>query len=238
MAIESVQALTLIDRSKIDYRDMSVDFPLYAVRELGGDLDRVLTPAIKASEPGTASCFSARSERSHSLTLRDCALLELYSSYGLGYMDRWNGHYEPATRLAELSVLLADHIDAEGTYVIDDFHVCTLPEVWFYTERRTGDLSTTGCIGLGARLRDTPRWSHGLLVFAAELHDETLGLRLASLATAASQMNRPRVISVRDRRIVLIIGGSTTQGEPARETIESLSRYETLASVLLEANPT
>ena len=35
-ALEAVRGLTLVTRSEIDYRDLSVDFPLYAVRELVG----------------------------------------------------------------------------------------------------------------------------------------------------------------------------------------------------------
>lgn len=35
-ATDAIAALTLVDRDKVDFRDLSVDFPLFAVRELGG----------------------------------------------------------------------------------------------------------------------------------------------------------------------------------------------------------
>src|SRR5947207_3138679 len=46
LALEAIQALTLVDREKIDFRDLSVDFPLLAYRELGGDLDSVVDWAV------------------------------------------------------------------------------------------------------------------------------------------------------------------------------------------------
>jgi hypothetical protein len=171
------------------------------------------------------------------LTAKDCALLPVRSHYGLGFMDRWTADYQPDTKLAELSVLLADAFEAERQYLIDDLHVCSLPEVWFHQKRRTGDIPAEGCVALGAHLDGAPRYSHGLLVFAAQVRDEARVSRLSSQAAAASNTVRPRVAATHDRRIVLIVGGSTTQGEPAMESTESLSRYAGLASRLLESDP-
>jgi hypothetical protein len=234
--LEAIWALTLIDRAKVDYRDLSVDFPLFAVRELGGDLTDVITLAVAASEPGTSSCFSAKAERSRTLTAKDCALFPVRSHYGLGFMNRWNADYQPDTNLAELSILLADAIEAEGQYSIDDLHISQLPEEWFYQERRTGHIPTEGCVGLGAHLNGAPRYSHGLIVFAAQVRDESVVSKLSSLAAAASSTVRPRVAAIHDRRIVLIVGGSTTRGEPTIESTDSLSRYAGLASRLLESD--
>jgi len=238
MALESVAALTLVDRSKLDFRDLSVDFPLYAVRELGGDLDEVVARAAASSESGTASSFWAKAKRAHTLTLKECAVLEVHSSYGLGYMTRWSAPYEPTTLLAEFAVLLADQVDAEGLYEIEDLHVCELPEVWFYKDRLTGHIPTAGGVGLSAHLRGASRFSHGLIIFAAEFGDETVGPRLAALANAAGSVNRPRVATVRDRRLALFVGGSATKGEPARESPESMSRYSKLVGDLFEASAT
>jgi hypothetical protein len=106
MALEAIWALTLVDRTKIDFRDLSVDFPLFAVGELDGDLSKVIRLAESASEPGTASRFAATAERSRTLTAKECGLLPIRSHYGLGFMDRWAAEYQPNTKVAELAVRL------------------------------------------------------------------------------------------------------------------------------------
>jgi hypothetical protein len=235
MALESVAALTLVDRSKIDFRDLSVDFPLYAVRELGGSLDEVVARAAASSESGTARSFLAKARRAHTLTLKDCALLEVHSSYGLGYMTRRSASYQPTTRLAEFAVLLADQVDAEGVYEIDDLHIGELPEVWFYKDRRTGHIPTAACVGLSAHLRGVSRFSHGLIIFVAAFGDDTVGPNLAALVDAAGSIDRPRAATARDRRLGVIIGGSDTAGEVAHESRESMSRYAELIGSLFES---
>ena len=127
MAVEAVNALTLVDRSTIDFRDLSVDFPLFAVRELGGDLDAVITGAIDSSEPGTASCFAAARDRARTSSLSDCALVRVSTAHGVGFMDDWTGSIPPPTALAELAVHLADSIEAEGTYTAAQMDVSALP---------------------------------------------------------------------------------------------------------------
>ncbi len=69
-ALEAVAALTLVDRSLIDYRDLSVDFPLYAVRVLGGNVSEVVESAVERSEPGTSRAFEARAPSAATITLR------------------------------------------------------------------------------------------------------------------------------------------------------------------------
>ena len=51
--------LTLVEREKIDYRDLSVDFPLYAVRQLGISTDEVIDMAVLRSSLGTTQAFEA-----------------------------------------------------------------------------------------------------------------------------------------------------------------------------------
>jgi hypothetical protein len=44
---QAISALTLVTRSRIDYRYLNVDFPLFAVHQLDGDVDQVTRRAVQ-----------------------------------------------------------------------------------------------------------------------------------------------------------------------------------------------
>jgi hypothetical protein len=151
-AREAVQALTLVTASKIDYRDLSVDFPLYAVGRLGGDLTEALASAAANSESGTSASFTARAGRAERLTLKDCALLEVNSRYGLGFLETWARPYAPESDLAGMAVRMADAIDAARRYAVNDLHLSSLPEVWFDRPAKPpGDIPVNGCVRASRR---------------------------------------------------------------------------------------
>jgi len=235
-AQESVLALTLITLAKVDFRDLSVDFPLYSARKLGGDIGLIIGNAVALSEPGTSRYFAAKSERAFGLSLQNCALLEIRSSYGLGFMDVWSPLVTSTADLAKSAVLLADEIDSEGQYAVQGLHVTELPEVWFTPSKRAETIPTAGCVSLSASLRGgSAPPSHGLLVFLAELHDDRTASKLEKRAASATDAIRPQVTAVHDRRIVLVIGGSSTHGEDPIETPKSLSRFRRIALAVLQA---
>jgi hypothetical protein len=224
-ASEAVRSLTLITLSQIDYRDLSAEFPLHAVSELGGDLDHAIRDAVALSEPSIASYFAARGEAARTGSLRDWPLLEVRSSYGLGYMDHLSSGYGPSIAIAEMAVRLADMIDVDGRYLVKNMQTSDLPEVWFNAKRRTGKLPATGCVSLSATLQGSAdRWSHGLLVFLAEMATESVASELTMAATISTG-ERPQVATAVDRCIVLVIGGSFTHGQKAIETTGTLARY-------------
>lgn len=231
----AIDALTLATRDRIDYRDLSVDFTLFAVRELGGNLTTTVDGAVERSEPGTAQVFQARREPARTMTLADCALVEVKSTHGIGFMDAWyRTARAPTTRLAEAVVALADLIEADGDYLVGSMQVSTLPDVWF-GRRPSGDtIATRGSAGLRADhvLSDAP-FSHGLLVFLAELDSPDLAAELVRAANDASHDDRPRSALHEGRTLALFVGGSSTQGEPALETAASLQRFHPLARAVL-----
>ena len=95
---------------------MDVDFPLYAVRRLGGDASDTAKSAAGASERGTRAVFNAR--RGARVSLKGCGLLEVTSRYGLGFLEMLEGRYAPVTDLAGAAIRIADAIDADGRYVV------------------------------------------------------------------------------------------------------------------------
>lgn len=222
----AIDALTLVSRDKIDFRDLSVDFPLYAVRELGGDLTRTIDRAVDRCEPDTAGCFEAARGRAPSLTLTDCALIRVSTSHGMGFMDDWTGATQPPSGVAGAAVALADLIDAEGSYLVRDVKVTELPGVWFAGAGSVEDITTRGCVSLSAdHVSVTHPYSHSLMVFVAELPSSQRATELARAASASSSSERPRSAEQIDRFMVLFIGGSATMGESPLETAASLERF-------------
>jgi hypothetical protein len=224
-AQEAVRALTLVTASRIDVRDLSVDFPLYAVGRLGGDLTEVVASAAGSSEPGTRAAFAARSRRAARLTLQDCAFIEVRSRYGLGFMETWAEPYGPQSDLAGIGVRAADRIDAVGRYAVDGLHLSSLPEIWFGRDAKpTGGIPVSGCVSIAASIPGRSRWEHGLLLFLAEVATTHAASALVDRAEAASTADRPRVAASEDRLLLVLIGGSTTSGQTPLETEASLGR--------------
>ena len=223
VAREAVQALTLVTSSKIDYRDLSVDFPLYAVGRLGGNLTEALASAAASSESGTRGSFTAKAGRADRLTLKDCALLEVNSRYGLGFIDTWAQPYAPESDLAGMAVRIADVIDAALRHTVNDLHLSSLPEVWFgRSAKPTGDIAVNGCVSVSASLTDGSRWGPGLLVFLAEVDSAKTASNLVARAGAASTLDRPRTAGSEGRLFLILIGGSSTRGDQPLETQASL----------------
>jgi hypothetical protein len=237
-AVQGAQALTLVDRDRIDFRDLSADFPLYACRQSGEPIDPLVERLVERSTQSTASVFKAALKRIPTVTLADCALLEVNTSYGLGFMERWLGSDDlvdlvQEAELGTRAVRLADRIDADGSYLTTDFAVTGLPGVWFSQERTTHSLPTTACVNVRCAAALTKPYSHALLVFIAQSRTTTEAEQLAARANDAATPTRPRVAVTTGPRLCLIIGGSFTTGEKAHETSVTLNRFADLALTLL-----
>ena len=234
LVLQAVHTLTLVEREKIDYRDLSVDFPLYAVRQLGISTDEVIDMAVLRSSLGTTQAFEASRLRARSATLADCALIQISSKYGLGFMEAWTRDYDTATGVAELSIEIADSIDTEGTYTALTLRVGHLPGVWFSLQRAMGDVPASACVRVDCQLVGAKRWSHGLLIFVADVGSSSLAEDLAVRAQGASDSSRPRVTINSGQRLILLVGGSATSGEAPRETAKSLNRFRIQLASKLE----
>lgn len=223
--LEAVEALTLVSSPKIDYRDMSVDFPLYAVGRLGGSQTDAAALAAAKSERGTAASFTAAAGRAARMTLSDCALLEVTSHYGLGFLDTWAQPYAPDSDLAGMAIRIADSVDAAGRYSVDGLHLSTLPGVWFGKPSTLPlGILTSGCVSVSATISGGSRRGAGLLAFVAEVESPEAASSLVAEAEAASTVSRPRAAGSDGPRILLIVGGTSTRTRKAAETDGSLER--------------
>lgn len=232
-AASAIRALMLVDRDRIDFRDLSVDFPLYAVRELGGDVRAQIDLAARHSSRGTAEAFEAARGRAKRISLRDCALVQISTSHGIGFVDDLTGARRPPVSLAQAVVPLLDLIDEEGTYRTGDPSVSDLPGVWF-GERDAMRIAVDGCVSFsGDHVQSTHPYSHTLLAFVSDFRKEREAKRLAAAASDASTPVRPRHAVAVGRRLALFIGGSVTMNEDALESSDSLERFSRLACGLL-----
>lgn len=231
LAVLAVDALTLVDVDRIDFRDLRVDFPLLAARDLGWNpADAILRAAYRSSS-ATASFFEAARARAATVTLGKCLLLAIRTRHGVGFMDDLATGSSPPVDLAQDAVDLADRIDAEGSYVVGGLYGTDLPAVWFDVAGRVMEIETRGCVAIRAdHVTSTGPYSHGLLVFAAELPSPAVAAQLADGAARWSTTNRPQTAFVADRHLVLFIGGSATMREAPLETVESLRRFHALAA--------
>jgi hypothetical protein len=220
-----------VRRDRIDPRDLDVDFPLYAIRQLGGDLEAGIAVAAAHAEPETAELFRARAPAAARLTLADCALLPVDSVHGLGFMDTLAEPYPVRKDLPRLAIRCADCVDREGPYEVQALHLSDLPAVWFGLGRGGPlDLPNQGCIAISAPLRDGGSASHALLLFVADVGSPAEAATLAERAVLASGPVRPRSAVVVDGALVVVIGGSATAGQAP---IESTASIQQLADALL-----
>jgi hypothetical protein len=237
-AVEAVHALCLVRRDRIDPRDLDPDFPLYAIRQLGGDIPSVVAFAVAHAEPATAELFRARADGAGQRTLADCALLPVESAYGLGFMDTWAEPYPVRGDLPGLAIRCADCVDRQGKYEVEALHLSDLPAVWFGPGRRGGplDLPNQGCIAISAPLRGGAPASHALLVLVADVGSPDEAAALAARAVRASDPVRPRSAVVVDDLLVAVIGGSATAGQGPIESAASIGQVAgSLEACLLQA---
>ena len=235
-ALRAVNALVLVDRDSIDYRDLSVDFPLLAVRELGGDLADVISEAAERSSASTRSVFEAAGARASSLTLRSCGLYEVRSAHGVGFMEAWTRDYAPESHMAEIGVTLADALDAEASYRVEEIRIAGLPAVWFGFRRPVLSLPSKACVVVSGPSVGAERpFSHSRLDFLATLPNESEAAILVGRASEASVVTRPRVAISEGERLALFVGGSSIQGEQPVETETTLARFAVMARTILSS---
>jgi hypothetical protein len=233
LARTALRALTLVDRDRIDFRDLSVDLPLYALRELGADVNEEINQAVARSTPGTAKSFKAARGRAGVISLADCGMVEIETIYGVGLIEDWTGSDPSPTSLAKAAVSISDLIDQEGTYRTGGLHVSELPGIWV-GQQEVSFVGTSGCVSFGGdHVRSTHTFSHTLLVFLAELPKVSEADRLAKAATGSTTPDRPRAAIAAGPRLALFIGGSVTANEDAVETPATLSRFTRLTATVL-----
>lgn len=221
-AEQAIRGLALIATNHVDPRDMTVDFPLYALSRSSGGLDRSLAFAMERSQPDMRSYFKSRAKAK--LSLHDCGLLEVRSRHGLGFMETW---WRPTPRNPDLpvsAIAVADRIDEGGRYAVESIRVSALGWVWFDRSRTGDEMPSSGCVTISAGLVGTPPLSHRFLVFLADFEDEATARAVADMARGASRENDLQTAVNAGPRVLTVVGDWPTALGGRAETQASLSR--------------
>lgn len=234
-ALDAAEALTLVDPTRVDPRDLAVDLPLLALRDTDADVEAVVRRTVERADPGLAGRIRARRAALSTATLASAGQLAVPTEDGNVLIDHWLGRDVQPVRVAQATLALARAIDAEGSYRSAPVHTATLPEVWFDAEAPVADVPSRGGASFRAGHVEALRpLSHSLLVFVAELPSPADAARAAERAASATTERRPRIAVTLGPYLALIIGGSLTIGEGSLETVDSLRRFEPLAHTALE----
>lgn len=241
-ARQALVALTLVDRDVVDPRAvrLGVGLPLYALRELGGDVTAAVDEAIARSEEGIAAAFAARRAIAPTMGLEDCGYVQVRTAaHGLGLVTDPLPRGETVATLAETVVDMADRIDADGDYRAGPIEVVVLPATWFRPRPAAEDLVAADCVRLSATrpVVDDPLTDDHLLVFLADVQRRRIATELAEAAARASTAERPRAALADGRLLLLVVGhrhsGRVADEEAAAETPATLQRFVHLQSPLL-----
>jgi hypothetical protein len=235
-ADEAVKALALIATNHVDPRDLTVDFPMYALGETSRDRAGLLAFAQERSQPQMRDHFKSRASGKRSLAA--CELIEVQSRHGLGFMRTW---WRPSPRRADLpvaAVAVADRIDEGGRYAVRSLHLSELPWVWFDRSRTGDEILTSGCVSISGDLVGAPAYNHRFLVFLADFDDPSTARAIADMARGASTENDPSTAVSHGSRVLTVIGDWKSNSGPV-ETGESLARIaKSLADAAFGTGPT
>jgi hypothetical protein len=233
IAMSAVEALALLDADRVDYRDLDVDFPVYALRATNGDERHAMDFALTRAHPKMRSLFERR--KGHQLSLADCGWFSFQSRHGLGFIRTW----KPVPRdpsLLRAAVAIADRLDARGGYEATDLHLGSLSWVWFRRRpadgaRLSDEIPTLGCVTISA-----DDWSGSskpsLLVILADVVDAATARVLVDLARGASDPIRPREAASQGARLLVAVANQPVGDKDPADTDGELAA---LVSDLSEA---
>jgi hypothetical protein len=228
-ATQGLLGIALIDKARIDFRDLSVDLPHYALHEVGGDAEAVLRRGAAISEPGTAELFAlaigrARQPRS----LAQCLELPVVSTYGFGLMDTWGHRFETAAGLPVRAIEIADTIDSVTPYETTMLTAGTeLPPIWLEgpdTGKRAqmAAAAVRACISIHAELDGVRFSGPRLIIFLTEAIDKSHADELSELARRYSRPGQHQTAVTRDNLALIVNAGASTFGGSTTETAASL----------------
>jgi hypothetical protein len=229
LATQGLLGIALIDRARIDFRDLSVDLPHFALHEVGGDAEAVLRLGAAMSEPGAAELFAlaigrARQPRS----LAQCLELPVVSRYGFGLMDTWGHRFETTTALPVRAIEIADSIDSVTPYETTMLTAGTeLPPIWLEgpdigKRAKIAAAAVRACISIHAELDGVRFSGPRLIIFLTEAIDNSHAEELFELARTRSRPGQHQTALTRDKLTLIVNAGASTVGVSTTETAASL----------------
>jgi hypothetical protein len=243
LATQGLLAIALIDYARIDFRDMSVDLPHYALHKVGGDAEKVLMRGAAISEPGTARLFALASDRAwEPRSLAQCLELVVRSRYGLGLMETWSHRFDLTSALPVRAIEMADLIDSTTHYQTTSIVAgLELPTIWLEgseSPARTKAAAHTvqACVSLNADFGGLRFSGPRLLIFIAEGIDNQHSAELARMACAATRSGQLQAAAAHGKRVLIVNAGSSRFGGTTPETTESFDALMTSLAASLSGD--
>lgn len=235
LAADGVAAVALIDRERIDWRDIlwTLGLTTHALRSLTTDPDSVLRRAREMAEPELGELFERFIEASaEDAELASWGYMQVDSAAGPGIVGRGLAGYAPTHDLIDLALRIADVIDGD-TYRVSSISAAEeLPSVWLpgagAAESQPVVDVCRGCVTLHAVLDPNAHPSsdaQGFYVFVVEARDEADARLLDDWATTTAASSH-RALCVRHGPLLcLVIARSQVQGVAPFETDHTLARF-------------
>jgi hypothetical protein len=230
LATQGVLAMALIDYARIDFRDMSVDLPHYALHKVGGDAENVLAHGAAISEPGTAKLFALASERAREpRSLAQCLELMVRSRYGLGLMETWGHRFDVASALPVRAIEMADLIDSTTSYETTSIVAgLELPTIWLEGSESPARIKAAAhtvqsCVSINADFGGLRFSGPRLLIFIAEGIENQHAAELAKIACAPTRSGQLQAAVAHGKRALILNAGSSRFGGTMPETTESFN---------------
>jgi hypothetical protein len=243
-AISGLTALAMIDRERLDWRDLSWAAGLlsFTLVTLGEDTRDKFSEAATLAEAGTAETLR-RFENSPASDLRPWRFRAVETTDGLGLVSDEGQPYEPTVDLLRLSEAWGKFVEDDGVWSVDEPTVGSrLPKVWL---RQGGDEldvvlgALRGCVSVRGYLvgdSNSLQSEQMLLTFIAEA---TLPQGAETIAEASGPGASESFVGfglANGPVCAVVVSRSIAVGVDGLETSQSIERFRSvLQGVLAKA---
>ncbi len=235
LAADAVTAMALIDRERIDWRDIlwTLGLATHALRSLTADADSVLRRARDMAEPEVQELLERFIEASdEDAELANWGYMEVESPAGPGFVGRGLADYAPTYDLIDLASRIADVIESD-TYRVSSISAGEeLPAVWLpgaaAAESEPLVEACRGCVTLHAVLDPDAHPSsdaQGFYVFVVETRDAADARRLHDWAATTAGSSHHALRVRRGPLLCLVVARSQVVGVEPFETDRTMARF-------------
>ncbi len=227
-----VFALSIVDRGRIDWRDLSWASAIdaYVVQKLDGDALGAFMEAAEAATPATAEVLE-RFGRNPPSDLAEWGYREVETSSGTGLVRSEGAHYASSADLLMIAAALSAGLSDNHWELGEPTTGTTLPKVWLrYKPPKNLDKlldSFNGCVSLrGVPSAEMPEASaQMMLVWIGEAPDAKTAERVAGAAGPGSGSSFAGFGVAANKLFAVIISRSFIKGRPSFESQSSLARF-------------
>jgi len=233
---EAVEAVALVEISRVDFRDVSVALGVlaYACTRIGQSPRLMFEDASKRADPQVAEILRGQARQSFAgRKLSDLSFLEEVSTkYGPAFVTNGFESYSPTVDLVSIAVEMGELIEADKYSSVGIQVGTTLPSVWLRSageaavqaalQGSVAGASVSGFLRPEIRPKDE---GHSLLIFLVECADDARASTLEGFARVASHTSHAVYGCAEGRLFCLVVGHSIMHRVAPVETASTLARF-------------